>query len=122
MPLDVTITKKENGVLVVAPDGSIDSDTYLILEKKVDEALNPQTKAIIFDMKNANYISSSGLGVIFATRKTIEKNQGKLYLVNLKPAVKKVFDIVKALPSQSLFETVEELDNYLDKMQHDMNS
>jgi anti-sigma B factor antagonist len=120
MQLDVLVREKEKGIFIVIPEGSIDSDTYQILEGKVAPLLDSKTKAIIFDMKGVNYISSSGLGVIFMTKKALEKNQGKLYLVNLTAPVKKVFDIVNALPSQSLFESVEELDNYLDKMQRDI--
>ena len=120
MQLDVTVTIKEKGIFVVSPTGPVDSDNYLILEEKVASVLSSQTRALIFDMKGVDYISSSGLGVIFGARKALEKNQGKLYIVNLTPSVKKVFDIVKALPHQNLFASVEELDAYLDKMQRDI--
>ena len=42
---------------------------------------------------------------------------GALLLVNVQPGVQKVFDIVKALPAQSVFKSVAELDQYLDYMQ-----
>jgi anti-anti-sigma regulatory factor len=47
----------------------------------------------------------------------MEARNGSLLLVNVQPQVQKVFDIVKALPSQSVFKSVAELDEYLDYMQ-----
>jgi anti-sigma B factor antagonist len=38
-------------------------------------------------------------------------------MVNMQPAVQKVFDIVRALPLKSVFRSIEELDEYLDAMQ-----
>jgi anti-sigma B factor antagonist len=119
MQLNITVTKKGEGIFVISPAGSVDSDTYMALEEKVESVLISKPKAVIFDMKDVSYISSSGLGVIFGVKRALEKEQGKLYIVNLTPPVKKVFDIVNALPEQNLFASVEELDNYLDKMQRE---
>jgi len=35
----------------------------------------------------------------------------------LQPQIQKVFDIIKALPSQQVFSTMRELDDYLDRIQ-----
>jgi hypothetical protein len=37
--------------------------------------------------------------------------------MNLQPQIKKVFDIINALPSMQIFASIEELDEYLDAMQ-----
>jgi hypothetical protein len=37
--------------------------------------------------------------------------------MNLQPQIKKVFDIVNALPSMKIFASVDELDDYLDAIQ-----
>jgi hypothetical protein len=37
--------------------------------------------------------------------------------MNLQPQIKKVFEIINALPSLQVFATIEELDNYLTEMQ-----
>ena len=117
MSLEVTVNKKQEGVYVVSCAGSIDSDTSNVLESKIGPVLNPSIKAIIFNMKELNYISSMGVGVIFRTRSFVEENNGKIIMVNLKPQIKKVFQLIKALPSEDIFESVQELDNYLSAMQ-----
>ncbi|MGD2270109.1 MAG: hypothetical protein PVI06_06895 [Desulfobacterales bacterium] len=37
--------------------------------------------------------------------------------MNLQPQIKKVFDIINALPSMQIFASIEELDEYLDAIQ-----
>jgi len=38
-------------------------------------------------------------------------------MTHLKPQIRKIFDILKALPVESVFESMQEVDNYLDAMQ-----
>ncbi|HSH06156.1 MAG TPA: STAS domain-containing protein [Burkholderiales bacterium] len=97
--------------------GRLDTTTAPALEKKVDEVLAAKPLAVVFDMAALEYISSAGLRAIFRTQKAMHAANGEVLMVNLQPAVQKVFDIVKALPLKSVFRSVEELDDYLDAMQ-----
>jgi len=63
------------------------------------------------------YISSSGIRVFVIARKALHGRGGKLLLINAQPQIKKVFEIINALPSLAIFKDVEELDNYLTSMQ-----
>lgn len=116
MTLKVNVVQKEPGIFTVLPAGSIDSNTYTILEEKLVPIL-PQSKVLIIDMKEVSYISSIGVGVIFKAKKALEKDNGTLLMIQLQPQIKKVFDIINALPSQNIIDNVEELDNYLSRMQ-----
>ena len=117
--MSLTVTSKEGrvGVFVVSPVGSIDSDTHTILENKVDSIVETSPTEIVFDMESVDYISSAGVRVVLKTKKVLKKNEGRVILMNLQPQIKKVFDIINALPSMTVFTSVRELDNYLDKMQ-----
>ena len=117
MPLKIASREKEPGVFVISSEGSLDTNTYSILEKEVDSILEGSPKVIIFDMEYLNYISSMGIRVILKARKVLEKRAGNIVLFNLKPHIRKVFDIINALPSEQVFSSVEEMDQYLDKMQ-----
>ena len=64
-----------------------------------------------------NYLSSAGIRVILKARDALKKNNGKVTFMNLQPQIKKVFDIINALPSVQIFASIEELDEYLDAMQ-----
>lgn len=113
MPLKVTVTKKEKGIFTLSPVGSIDSNTYSILEKEVDAVLRMAPKAVIFDMKEVNYVSSAGIRVILKAEKALKLKGGDALMTNLQVQVKKVFEIVNALPPEQIFTSIQELDKYL---------
>jgi len=117
MPLTVKVEEKQSGVFLITPKGRIDSETYQFFDKKTSSVLAPDTKTIIIDMDFVYYINSSGLGIILKLRKHAECNAGKFIITNLQPQIKKVFDVIKALPEQSIFESMAEVDKYLDMLQ-----
>jgi anti-anti-sigma factor len=111
------VSKIGSGVFNVSPKGSIDSDTYIILQKKMDEIMKPTPRFIIFDMKGVEYISSMGIKVVLNAKNSVETSGGLLLLLNLRPQINKVFDIIKAIPASHIFANREELDSYLADVQ-----
>ena len=117
MSLTVKLDEKAPGIHVVSPIGKVDIMNYTTLQEEILSVLNKSPKVIILDLKDLDYITSSGLSVIIKTSKIMKNNNGQVFLVNLQPQVKKVFEIIEALPDQRVFKDIEELDGYLDKMQ-----
>lgn len=117
MTLTVNAQVKSAGVYLITPTGSLDGNTYSILENRVDDIVKDMPSIIVFDMENLEYISSMGVRVIAKAQKALKKHQGQVTLLHLKPQIKKVFDIIKALPSDRIFASIEEMDAYLDHMQ-----
>lgn len=117
MSLKVTSNETRPGVITISPIGSIDARTHTILEEKVDSVLSQKPNVIIFDMEFLDYINSMGVRVLLKTKKQIQKDSGKIIFIKLQPQIKKVFDILNALPSMQVFASIEELDKYLDTMQ-----
>lgn len=120
MSLTVTVQQKIPGVFTIHPVGAIDSSTYKILEDEINALLKGIPEAIIFDMELVNYMSSAGVWAIFKVQKEMKLRGGSIILMKLQPQVKKVFDIINALPSIQVFSSIEELDLYLDQMQRKM--
>ena len=117
MALTAQMKEREPGVFVFTPSGSLDTNTYQILEARVDDALRSSPRTIVFDMATLDYISSMGLRVILKTQKNLKQMGGSVVLTNLQPQIEKVFEIVNALPSLTIFKDTDEMDAYLDKMQ-----
>ncbi len=115
----LTVTKQETraGVFKVHPVGSLDSDTYSILEKSIDTILKHAPTEIVLDMESVHYMSSAGIRIILKAKRDLKNQGGNLLLVNLQPPVQKVLDIINALPSLKVFASIKELDAYLDEMQ-----
>lgn len=122
MELTVDVTQKARGVYVIQPAGLLNSSTYSILDKEVDAVLEKSPKLLVLDLGRLEYLSSAGLRVILKAREALRRNNARLVFVNLQPQIRKVFDIVSALPSMQIFKNVEELDDYLDVMQKKVKS
>ena len=98
--------------------GRLDSETAPDLDRALDQLLaNPSLKRLVFDLGDLEYLSSAGIRCFIRARKSIEPRGGKVAVVNPQPAVRKVLDIVKAIPAGGLFSSVAELDDYLDAIQ-----
>ncbi len=117
MSLKVTVKEKRPGIFFVTPEGSLDTNTYIILENEVNKLLNTSTSMMVFDLEKLDYISSMGVRVIAKAKKFLKRTEGITVILNLQPQIKKVFEIIKAMPSEQIFESVEELDQYLDTIQ-----
>jgi anti-anti-sigma factor len=117
MALQVTSQQKALDTFVVSPAGSLNSDTATLLEKELDSFVDKSTKLILFDLENLEYLSSAGIRVFLKARKTLKENDGNITFVNIQPQVRTVFEIINAIPSMTIFQSIEELDDYLDEIQ-----
>jgi len=72
---------------------------------------------MVLDLSSLEYISSAGLRSIAKIRKSMRARNGHTLLLNPQPQVRKVFDIVKAVPVNEVFASTQELDDYLDHIQ-----
>ncbi|MFH0789634.1 MAG: STAS domain-containing protein [Pseudomonadota bacterium] len=118
MALTIRSTEKRPGVFILYPVGRVDSNSYSILEKKVDYLMREgQAKSLTMDMAGVDYLSSMGVRVFMKAQKELKKLGGSLSMMNLQPQIKHVFEIINALPSMQVFSSIQELDAYLDEMQ-----
>lgn len=117
MSLDIEISKRENGRCQIELVGRLDTHTSPKLEGALAGLPAGQFPLQILDMEKLNYISSAGLRCIFKAKKEVVSGGGRLLLVNLLPQVKKVLDIIKALPAEEVFANYDQVEEYLDKIQ-----
>lgn len=117
MALKVNTAIKRPGIFVIAPIGSIDAAGHAVFHEKVNSVLNQNPDVIIFDMEYADYINSMGIRVLVKAKKAMKQRRAKIMFINLQPPIKKVFEILNALPSIKVFASIAELDRYLDAMQ-----
>jgi anti-anti-sigma factor len=122
MDLTVDVKQKARGVYMIQPAGLLNSSTFAILDKEVDDILAKSPNLLVLDLERLEYLSSAGLRVILKAREALRKNNARLVFMNLQPQIRKVFDIVSALPSMQIFKNIEELDDYLDVMQKKVKS
>jgi anti-sigma B factor antagonist len=112
MPLKIDIVANKPGIARLLLAGSLDSETAPQLDKAL-LALDPAPLLVVLDMKDLEFISSAGLRVIFAARKRQAARRGEVIVSNMGPGIRKVFEIVNALPSFTVFTSDAEMDDYL---------
>jgi len=117
MTLKVSVTQQAKNAWVVSLEGSLNSDTAPAFGKRIMPLLDTPRSTLVLDMHGLVYISSAGLREIFKAQKAQKVIEGKLIFMNLNPQIRKVFDIVNALPSMRIFSNLKEIDEYLDTMQ-----
>ena len=122
MSLHVSVQEKSKGVYTISPEGSIDTNTYTILKSETEKVLEQSPHLIIFDMKDVKFISSAGIGVILVAEQSAKAQGGGVLMVRLQPQIKKVFEVVKTVPLDQIFATIEELDQYLTDIQNSTKS
>ena len=115
--MSLTIVQRSNPP-TLALAGRLDTNTAPQLDQELDRVLHAgEIKQLVFDLSQLEYLSSAGIRCFIRARKVIEPRGGKVAIVNPQPGVRKVLDIVKAIPSAGIFGSVAELDEYLDAMQ-----
>ncbi|PZU97137.1 MAG: anti-sigma factor antagonist [Pseudanabaena sp.] len=117
MALEILVETTNLSSLTLALVGQLDTLTANDLDKSIQANVTANTKTLIFDLQSLSFVSSAGLRVFAKARKAIKSNEGNVFFKNLTPQVKKVFDIVKAVPISEVFVNAEELDAYLTVMQ-----
>ncbi|MCW0371560.1 STAS domain-containing protein [Xanthomonas sacchari] len=97
--------------------GRLDTHTYQDLDEALAPLLATPITTLVLDLSHLDYISSAGIRSIFKARKVLAARDGRVLVVNPQPQIRKVFDVVKAVPLNEIFTSVQELDEYLDEMQ-----
>lgn len=117
MALNVRVTQDRDWTRTIHLGGRLDSESVALLDDELSTLAGAPVDVVAFDLADLEYISSAGLRSIFGTRQVLAARSGRIVLLNARPQVQKVLDIVKATELAAVFTSVAELDRYLDAMQ-----
>src|SRR5262245_47707316 len=121
MPLNVTVeprvTPTGATVTVLRLAGSLDTHTVPEARRVTAPVLAGGTQTVVLNMSDLEFIDSSGVSFILSTRADLTKAKRVVLMTNLQKQIRRVFEIVKAIPDLSIFESTAELDAYLAKIQ-----
>ncbi len=80
-------------VLVLAPQGRLDSNNSPRLEERALFEIGAGTKRLVIDLSAIDYISSAGLRAFLAVAKSLKDPPGRLVLCGMAPSVRQIFDL-----------------------------
>lgn len=86
-------TVKDNTKLTVSVSGKIDTATAPELESFVTDNIEGITE-LVLDLAEVEYVSSAGLRSILQAQKDMNKQEGKMKILNLSESVKEIFDMI----------------------------
>ncbi len=84
----------EQSVVMLSVAGRLDANTVSQLERALTDAQLSGHRAIVIDLGELTYISSSGLRVLLTGRSNARKRGGEILLCNLQPAVREILEMV----------------------------
>ena len=92
---ELTLRTEKNGDdTTVHGSGRITSSTSALLQKTVRELI-PQSRRILLDLSQVNYIDSSGIGAMVSVYLAANRQECELKVVNAQPRIRDLFEITK---------------------------
>ncbi|MBR4166716.1 MAG: STAS domain-containing protein [Bacteroidales bacterium] len=88
--MDVNITKHEN-VTTVAFVGRLDTPSAQTVTETIAPVMEAADGTVVLDCKDMTYISSSGLRIFLALRKTAAAQGGKVIVKDINNDIRQVF-------------------------------
>ncbi|MEZ5359468.1 MAG: STAS domain-containing protein [Candidatus Zixiibacteriota bacterium] len=103
------IKKNESGKTTeLALIGKLDLANAAKLKDAVKELLDAQKNQIHLNMKDVDFINSSGLGALVSLMKEVRVQKGRLTLSDLAPYVNEIFEITQLSHVFEIYKTAEE--------------
>ena len=91
--LRITTKKALNGTLTIILQGFIDAYTYDYLEQTLNRLIKNHRGKFMVDLSAVDYMSVRG-AMFFNTLRLNRKNNGNIILVNPKPIVQELFNLL----------------------------
>ena len=83
--------RRNSEEIIIEVAGRLDTTTAPTLEKTINENIN-DTKNLILDFKELNYISSAGLRVLLGAQKKMQ-NIGSMKVINVCVEIMEIFEM-----------------------------
>jgi stage II sporulation protein AA (anti-sigma F factor antagonist) len=93
-----TLLKHTNkgDILVVYLEGRLDVSVANEVEEGLAEIIDTGGhKKVLLNMEGIEYMSSSGFRACISTLRKLNSKEGVLKMCNIKPAVKRIFDVIE---------------------------
>lgn len=106
---NLELKKPEEGKAVAVLSGRLDVAVSGEIEETLIEAIeNDGIKFLVLDMGEVEYMSSSGFRVAIALLRKLQELGGNLKICRLRPAVKRIFDVIELTSLFEIHDTEEE--------------
>ncbi len=84
-----------SGIIILRVEGSLDVNTVVQFEARLQELVLDRKLKIIVNMENLSYISSAGIGVLVYFNQFLRNNQGNIILTHVNKATLRIFELLE---------------------------
>ncbi len=102
--------------------GNLDMNNVKYVKKVFDDELKKEVRYIAIDMKELNYIDSSGIGSFIGLMTRLRNVGGQVVLINMRNDIERIFSMTKLLAFFRVFKTEEEFINFVARRDVDLES
>ena len=96
MSLKIKIKFDNNkNMWVIRPQGDLDIYTSNKFRESILKSFNENETDILINGESLEYVDSTGLGALISILKVIRDKNKKIYIENIKPNIKKIFNITE---------------------------
>ncbi len=90
---DIEIRKQDDGAAVLAVNGELDLASAALFRERVGEALGTGARDLVVDLKEVDFVDSSGLGAILWAQHRAQAIGGDLHVNNCCPPVERAITL-----------------------------
>lgn len=95
--------------MVVYLEGRLDVSVANEVEEGLAELIDSgDHKQVVLNMDGIDYMSSSGFRACISTLRKLNAKEGSLKMCNIKPAVKRIFDVIELTSLFDIYSSEEE--------------
>ena len=92
--------------MIVYLEGRLDVSVANEVEEELANLIDKENhKHIILNMEKVEYMSSSGFRACIATLRKLNAREGSLKLCNIRPSVKRIFDVIELTSLFDIYNT-----------------
>lgn len=103
--------RREGRVAVIVVQGELDLASSPELEEQLERASNSGTELLVIDLRELEFMDSTGLSVIVRTHQRLVEQGRELSLVKGSPQVQRLLDVTGVAERLRLVDTPEEVLN-----------
>jgi len=105
--MELKVEQIENVTVVQVCAESLNSSNVKDFKSKILDFAKPEAK-VVLDLRNLNFIDSSGIGALLSCLKDLSSSNGSLHLCNVTEPVKNLLELVRVDKFLRIFENCNE--------------
>ncbi len=98
-------------ITILEPSGTLNAVKGNEIRREIESLLKNGAEIALIDMKNVQFIDSSGLGALVAAMQFVRKSNKKLFVCSVNNQVKMLFELTKMDRIMQIIKDREEFDN-----------